>query len=233
MGHRDQRTREILGVQGKGSQLRTELQQAPGNQGFPYYSPGSQDLASPGGPALIQEGCEPHLKGEDFSLLWQNGWSPTRPEVPAWKPSFCLHPKYRQLGTGKGVEETAKTWNRVTLRRGLESGQQMPRPSTRVGSWGSVSCKRFLRVWNSPHTLLLPLCLLPSHPPMLPSEQGRHRWPAVLLCCEGTGRGSGWAPSAEPRAARPRPGSHIWAVSEAIRPGGGCRDGPGARRGPQ
>lgn len=49
----------------------------------------------------------------------------------------------------------------------------------------------------------------------------------------GRGRRPGLGPSAELRAGRPRPGSHIWAVSTAIRPGGGCRDGPGARRGPQ
>lgn len=67
----------------------------------------------------------------------QNGWSPTRPEVPAWKPSFCLHPKFRPLGESarKSAEkETAKSYNRVTLREGLDSGQQMPRPSPRVGS---------------------------------------------------------------------------------------------------
>lgn len=103
--------------------------------------------------------------------------------------------------TQLGAEETAKTWDRVTLCRRLERGQQMPRLSTRVGSWESASSKRSLRVWNSPHTAPPPL-LSPIPPPC---AAGRHRWPAVLLCYEGTGRGSGWAPSAEPRAGRPRP----------------------------
>lgn len=161
----------------------------------------------------------------------QNGWPPARPETQPGNLASAFILNSENWGR-KSVKETAKTWNRVTLHRGLDSGQQMPRPSPRVGGWGGAS-RKSLRVWNSPHTLLLPLCLLPSHPPVLPSEQGRHRWPAGLLCCEGTGRGSGWAPSAEPRAGKPRPGSHIWAASEAIRPGGGCRDGPGTRRGPQ